>query len=406
MESQSSDNLKSIFNKALTNLQSGQLDQAKEGFVEIISINPKSAEAYLNLGNAFFLEEDITNAIKNFEKAIEIDPTLAKAYLNIGNCFFKREEYLDAVGYWSIGVNINPNNAQMQRNIAVAYEKIDNMQKAFNHYEAFLKCNTSNDLMAKRILRKVQESKRVAYHNLNVGVAQQQRNKWAEAALAYQKSIKTYPNFSKAHMNLGGIYYRSEKYEEAIKCWEAAIKLEPGHGNSHCNLAIAYDKIKKPDEALYHYKKYLEITAGRTNDAPQIKQRIDSIQDYLADRKELVRQHVNKANELFRRKLFEEAIDEFNKYIALYPTAPDLQIVKNKIIEAETRLNPVQKAKEIALQMGDDYFRQNLYDKAIAAYNRYLNLSPSGPEANEIKLKIDQCHKNISNVVSAMLKSD
>lgn len=400
------EDIKKIFNTALSNLTAGYLDQAKEGFMKVININPRSSEAFLNLGNVFFLENDIDNAIKNNEIALELDPTLVKAYINLGNCHFKKENYADAIGYWNVASKIEPNKALIHQNIAVAYEKIGNPQKAFRHYEAFLKCNTKNDKVSMQIRRKVEESKRVGFHNLNAGVTFQKQKKFSEAALAYKKSIECYPNFSKAHLNLGSIFYKSEKIDEAITCWEQALRLEPTHANTHCNLAIAYDRKQMYDEAFYHYKLYLEHSQGRSKDAPQVKERVDELQNILIQKRELIRQHLKKGDELFKKKFYEEAILEYQKYLSMNPGGADSQTVTRKIDEAKTRLNPVEKAAEIALQMGDEYFSASLFDKAVTAYNRYLSLCPKGGEVANVKRKIDQCHKSISNVVSAMLKSD
>lgn len=397
--------VKAAFNSAIKYLAEKNLSEAKLGFEKVIKLNPKSAEAYLNLGIVYFLENNMPFAIENMKKAVGIDPTLAKGYANLGNCCFKEGSYKDAIGYWNVALNITPDNPTVQRNIAVAYEKIDNPSKAFQHYELFLKFNRRNDKTAINIKRKVNESKKIAFHNLNAGVTFQKMKRWSDAAMAYSKSIQIYPNYAKAHLNLGSIFYQGEKLDAAIESWENALRLDSSHPNTHCNLAIAYDRQKQHDEAFFHYKKYLELTQGRTKDAPQVKNRLDELQIILNDRRDLIRQHVNKADEYYKSLMYEEAIYEYEKYLILNPTGADATVTKSKLTEAQTRLNPIEKALAVALQMGDEYFKASLFDKAIAAYNRYIALAPQGPKAKEAKQRIDECHKHISSVVSAMLKS-
>lgn len=406
MENLSADQVNKTFNTALNALMRGQLDEAKTGFETVIKNNPQAPEAFLNLGNVYFMQNQLDEAIKNFEQAIQLDPTLKKAYMNLGSCYFKKDSFDYAIGYWTVATNLDPQNALVHQNIAVAYEKIGNMQKAFKHYEAFLRFNTSNSKTASQIKRKVDECKRVAYHNLNAGITFHKRQKWADALTAYTKSIETYPNFPKAHLNLGSIYYKNERIDEAITNWENALKLEPDHANTHCNLAIAYDRKQIFNEACYHYMKYLELTFGKTHDAPQVKSRVDELHKILNEKRELLRQHLNKGNDLFNNKQYEAAIEEFRKYLVLNPNGVDTKSVNDRIQEAQVRLNPVDKAMEVAFRMGNEFFEAALYDKAIAAYNRYLNLNPSGPKSAEIKTRLDMCHKQIGNVVSAMLKSD
>ena len=397
--------IKKIFDRALSALGSGDFSSARAGFEEVLRINPKSSEAYLNLGNVYFYQHDHNNAIANFKKAIDNDPTLAKAYINAGSSHFAQGDFENAIGYWNVASHIAPDNPVVHQNIAVAYEKVQNPQKAFKHYELYLKFNKKNDKTTMKISRKVSESKKIAYHNMNVGIEYQKRKQFAQAAMAFKKTINIYPNFAKAHINLGSIFYQNNKIENAIECWEDGLKLEPNHANTHCNLAIAYDKTKIYDEACFHYKKYLELTQGKTKDAKEVKKRADEIDEHLTNHKELVKQHLNKGNEFIKKQFYEEAIYEFEKYLMLSPNSTDANMIKKKIEECKTRLNPVEKALEIALEMGDEYFQGALFDKALAAYNRYLALNAKGPKAAEVKKKIDLCHKHISSVVSAMLNN-
>ncbi len=397
------DNLKEIFNKALKALVQKDFDTAQSGFEEVISINPRSAEAYLNLGSVYFYRDNLDQAIEYFKKAIENDSTMANAYINMANCYFKKEEYQNAIGYWTVASNLVPSNSTVHQNLAVAYEKTGKMQKAFYHYEQFLVFNRRTDSTASKIKRKVQECKKVGYHNLDVGVKLQKANRLSDAATAYIKSIQAYPNISKAHLNLGSIFYKSNKFEEAIEYWTNAVRLDPEHANTHCNLGIAYDKLQKYDEAAYHYMKYLELTHGQVSDADTVKARVDELKAILQSKKELIKQHLNKGNNLLQQKNFVEAIEEYSKYIALSPPGPEVDQAKKRLDEAKERQNPVEKARERALELGDEYFNGSLYDKAITAYQRYLNLNPSPKEASEIKKKLELCHKQISNVVSAML---
>ena len=59
-----------------------KLDEAIAEFNKIITANPKSANAYYNLGFAYDKKGDLDKAVYNFSKAIEADLTLTDAYYN------------------------------------------------------------------------------------------------------------------------------------------------------------------------------------------------------------------------------------------------------------------------------------------------------------------------------------
>ena len=397
--------IRSIFNASLTALTRKHYRDAILGFEKFLEYNPNSAEAYLNLGNAHFYMENIDEAIDNFEKSIKIDPVIFNAYLNLGNCYYKRSQYDEAISCWSVAANINPQKTTVHQNIAAAYEKIGNHIKAYQHYELFLKYNKKNDKTAMLIQRKVEENRKAAFHNLNVGITLQQRKMFGKAIGAFSKSISIYPNFSKAHINLGSIFYTNEKLDAAIDCWKTALILEPDHANTHCNLGIAYDKQKEPEMACYHYLMYIKFTQGKAKDAEEVKKRIDEIQKTLKDNRELIRKHLNKGDEFFSLKKYQDALNEYYIYLTINPNASDIQSVKERIEEASVRLNPLKKALEVALKMGDDFYAAAKYDKALAAYNRYIMLDPCGVKASEVKKQIDKFVKHKPEAVAQLLRN-
>ncbi len=74
---------------------------AIQDFNKAIEINPQLAEAYLNRGNAKDDLQDYSGAIQDYNKAIEINPQLAEAYLNRGNAKYRLNDKSGACLDWS-----------------------------------------------------------------------------------------------------------------------------------------------------------------------------------------------------------------------------------------------------------------------------------------------------------------
>ena len=53
-----------------------------------MELNPKKSESYYNLGNAFCVINNYSEAVDSYSKAIDIDPKNAQAYYNLGNALY------------------------------------------------------------------------------------------------------------------------------------------------------------------------------------------------------------------------------------------------------------------------------------------------------------------------------
>jgi radical SAM protein with 4Fe4S-binding SPASM domain len=74
----------------------GDIEGAIEAFSEALRINPGYAEAYNNLGVAYWKKGDNQRALDNLSKAIELDPDAPDAYLNIGEVLISLEKDTEA----------------------------------------------------------------------------------------------------------------------------------------------------------------------------------------------------------------------------------------------------------------------------------------------------------------------
>jgi len=65
-------------------LRTGNLDMAQSQLEQMISISPKDAKLYYNLGLIYYYRNDYGKSIEFCQKALEIDPNFVDAHFNIG----------------------------------------------------------------------------------------------------------------------------------------------------------------------------------------------------------------------------------------------------------------------------------------------------------------------------------
>jgi hypothetical protein len=84
----------------------------------------------VNVGQAFFEQENYSEAMKAFRKAIKYNPSHSPAYNNLGRCFFKTQQYDSALYYLKIAEAFNPYNAPIITNLGMAYMYVGNQEMA------------------------------------------------------------------------------------------------------------------------------------------------------------------------------------------------------------------------------------------------------------------------------------
>lgn len=401
VEANDEEYVKQLFEKAHRFYRIRNYGEAIEYFKEIEKIKPDSPEILVNIGNCLYNSRVRSEAISYWQKAIKLDSTLFTPYFNIANYYYSEERVDDAIVHWLIALTIKPEHSSVLLNLGIAYEKKGNKVEAFKYYETFLKhSDTKTSLDYKRINNRIQRYKYVAMHNLKVGIFYQRKQKLRQAAQAYMKAIEEYPIFAKAHLNMGSICYLSENYEKAVEYWMNSLRIDDGYKNTYCNLAVAYDKIKKYSYAYCFYKKYLDFIPENHAEYASLKERLDTIKEYIQKHPEIVQEHYNAATKFLNAKEFRYALEEFENYKMLAPG--EAVKVEGKIAELKDYLNPLKKNVTMAMGIGEKFMNKGEFDNAMKAFQKCVALDPKSEEAKKATQKINECAKMISSVVKAI----
>ncbi|MBI5345240.1 MAG: tetratricopeptide repeat protein [Deltaproteobacteria bacterium] len=91
---------KAHFDKGVQLSMKGQYDEAIKEYEETIKLNPKSAQAYNNLGFAYMDKGDVERAIESQKKAVELNASLANAYYGLALALEKKGDKKEALKNW------------------------------------------------------------------------------------------------------------------------------------------------------------------------------------------------------------------------------------------------------------------------------------------------------------------
>ena len=132
-----------ILRKGVDLTRHDKFDEAIVEFNKIIDADPKSANAYYNLGYAYDKKGDLANSISNFSKAIEIDPTLTDAYYNRGFAYYKKGNFDSAIADYSKAIEISPDSADAYYGLGLVYSQKGDLDKAISEYTQAIKVRSN-----------------------------------------------------------------------------------------------------------------------------------------------------------------------------------------------------------------------------------------------------------------------
>lgn len=256
--------------KGQASLDKGDFEEAKNNFMQALSIDQNSAKAYLGLGNALFSNGngDVDQAIDKLNMAIQIDPNLAEAYFSRGRIEETKRKQQDALDDYTKAIQYDQNHvkAYLRRGIIYQYykgkstEAIEDANKAIalkpefveahefkcevlyqlqKYDEAIKACSKAID--TKGIDDKDQKYKSYAYFYR--ASAYLDRNDPSDQDSAYKDSehfLQDRPDAPKAYILQGRAYLTQQKYLKALEVFTSGInRLKTQNLDSDGNNLLA-----------------------------------------------------------------------------------------------------------------------------------------------------------------------
>jgi tetratricopeptide (TPR) repeat protein len=125
--------------------------QAFEAFERAVKLGPASAEAHNWLGAARMQQGDFPGAITEFKKAVSLDPKYARAYTNLGSATAKNGDVAGAVVFFQKALSLEPSNVAAHLNLGIALREKGDAKAALVHLQ-FVSKHEPNNVTAHYLL--------------------------------------------------------------------------------------------------------------------------------------------------------------------------------------------------------------------------------------------------------------
>ena len=357
----------------------------------------KSWETLKEKGNALFKQQKYEEAINYYEKAIKINNSIEVLFSNKGTCEKCLKKYKEAIRDYKKALEINPKNTKNLNRLASVYILVGNLGEAKLTQQKALNFEPNNSVYKEQMatIEKIIEDEEKMREKIN-------EQKFDEAEEVCKKLIEKVPEFSDLKKHYIKILLENVKLQDALVYINKEINFE--------------DKMKDPEFdylialTLYFDGQY-EKAKKQINLMKQKGNNNENIQDLLKKVNE-IESVKNKANEIFKQKKYEEAIEEYTKVLEFDPKNKKFNslILANRALcyqklkkntealrdsNQSIKLNPYYARGYV--KRGNVYMELKMYDDAKADFQKAKELDPnvSGVEGflNDAKNQAEKARK-------------
>jgi tetratricopeptide (TPR) repeat protein len=207
-------------------------EQAIEELERRVRHNPQDVEALVNLGTAYYGDNQIKEALKTLDRALKINPNMAIAYTNRARIFLDKGVNKNVIDDCTQAIRIDNRNKHTYNYRGMAHLRLNQVDAAIEDFD-----------------RTIELDDRFAAAYLNRGLASNSRGRFADAKedfeayylLGERKSFELWLGWGTALLGMG-------KYHDAIAKLTTAISFEhPAVASAYSKRGYAYLQLNEPE---------------------------------------------------------------------------------------------------------------------------------------------------------------
>ena len=151
-----------------------------------------------------------------------MQPDSADAHYNLGNALVRQGRAAEAITQFAEAIRLFPDNATFQCALASSLTEQGETDAALPHYETALALEPDNA---------------DAHYNLGGALLTKGPGGLAVASAHFQRAIELRPDDDGANASLGDCFYLAGRTDKAVAQWEKALALNPRRMSTSANLA-------------------------------------------------------------------------------------------------------------------------------------------------------------------------
>jgi tetratricopeptide (TPR) repeat protein len=221
---------------------------------QALTIDSKSKDIYLIIGDIYNLKNDGSNAIKNYNLAQDYDPKSPTANMKIGSIYVRGRNLQEAIRYFEQAIALNVNYAPAYRELGQVYSLAQRYDKSKEYFNKYLELTKGNIPAMISYVKALFYSKQ--YDDVITNVEEIFKK---DKSRTYLNRLAAYSEFEK----------KNPDYNKALQYMETLFKVLPS------------DMLNKKD-----YLYLAKILLKKNQDHPKMVKEAESLQGQLGKEKE------------------------------------------------------------------------------------------------------------------------
>jgi len=237
-----------------------------------------------------------------------------------------------------------------------------------------------------------------------------------EAILGLERALTIYPDYFRALNDLGVIYMKMDRLDDATRLFERAAKVAPRVHQPRLNLGIIQTRQGKYKEAvallgpLYKENQSISEVGIALADALIALNRLDEAEPHLRtalldsklDRPTAGDAHYRLGLLLNKKQKYGAAVVELSQAAESIPNSARTRLQLGGALLQLQRFDDAERELQTAyrlggvqmggaqLMLGQIYYMEKKYDRALFAFEQYVRDVPDAPNAAEVKGVIEK----------------
>ena len=229
------------------------LDEAEEIFEEVLSLDQKNEEAHQGKIATLRLKGSLAEAKRQADSALTLFPKSAGIYGELGWIGFAGEDFGEAARCFRIAQKHAPNDPFCRVNLAWALCRECGKETL---REAAVQCQCALDI-----------APNLAEALGCLGVIAFRQGRIHEAETYLLRSIKADAARGQ-YADLGALYVYMGRFEDAKKILETSLALKPQEAALHLELGNLYTQMEEPKRAILEFRQAMALDPGNP-DSPR-----------------------------------------------------------------------------------------------------------------------------------------
>lgn len=209
---------------------------------EVLTIDPRNADAWHLLGLAAWRCGDLQTAKNRITKATKIKANEPAYLSNLGIVLKDLGEHDAALACFGRALRLQPNYPEARSNRGLTFTKMGKHEEALTDYDAAIALRPSY----------------AAAHS-NRGISLQHVGRSEEALASFRKAIACDPAFSDAWSNYATLLRRLRRHAESLQIYDHALKLNPNNVTGFQGRGELLIELDRLNEAISDFDRALAI---------------------------------------------------------------------------------------------------------------------------------------------------